>query len=64
MLSNKLFICKNRRIAKAIKNEDSANKAKAMFFLNKYETVMSGTNFARHIVQTIAPRKSVKNAIV
>lgn len=35
MLSNKLFICENRRMAKAIKNEDSANKANKIFFLKK-----------------------------
>lgn len=60
--ANKATAAATPNFLKLAKNRENRS-VKTMFFLNKYETVMSGSNFARHIVQTIAPRKSIKNAI-
>lgn len=60
--ANKATAAATPNFLKLSKNRENRS-VKTMFFLNKYETVMSGSNFAILIVQMIAPKKSVKNAI-
>ncbi len=60
--ANKAINAKTPTFLQLAKNRQT-RRFKTMFFLNKYETVMSGSNFAILIVQIIAPSSSSKNEI-